>query len=106
MSSHWEWVERVTAEHDAQKPFAPENGQPLQFRPGDPVIFTNDEGIEFPQRVTGFFARPEKPCGLYANGARYMLDWACHWFPAKEASLRLDPSREYVPPVTETGAGA
>ena len=37
MSSHHEWAEEVTARHDATKPFAPENGQPLRFKAGDPV---------------------------------------------------------------------
>lgn len=35
MNSHHEWVKEVTAQHDAQKPFSPENGQPLRFRVGD-----------------------------------------------------------------------
>lgn len=89
MSSHWEWAEEVTAQHDAQKPFAPENGQPLRFGIGDAVIFTNDAGIEFPLRVTGFYKRPASPDGMYARGARYLLDWDCPWFPVAESCLRL-----------------
>ena len=42
MSSHWEWMEEVIRKHDAEHPFAPENGQPLKFKPGDKVIYTND----------------------------------------------------------------
>lgn len=88
MSSHHEWAERVTAQHDAAKPFAPENGQPLRFKVGDSVIYTNDAGIDFPLRVTGFYQRPASPDGMYANGGRYLLNWECPWFPASEAKLR------------------
>ena len=93
MSSHWEWAEQVTAQHDAEKPFAPENGQPLRFKVGDPVIYTNPAGLEFALRVTGFYERPAAPDGMYANGARYLLDWDCHWFPVAESCLRPDESR-------------
>ncbi len=31
--------------------------------------------------------------GMYANGARYLLDWDCPWFPVAESRLRLDESR-------------
>jgi hypothetical protein len=37
-------------------------------------------------------ARADEPCGQYANGARYYLDWASHWFPVKESSLRAGHS--------------
>ncbi|MBO0501830.1 hypothetical protein KXR69_26435 [Ralstonia holmesii] len=93
MSSHWEWAEQVTAQHDAEKPFAPENGQPLRFKVGDPVIYTNPAGLEFALRVTGFYERPASPDGMYAKGARYLLDWECPWFPVVESCLRLDESR-------------
>ena len=86
-----------TAQHDEQKPFAPENGQPLLFKAGDPVIYTNQAGIEFALRVTGFYERPTTPDGMYAKGARYLLDWDCPWFPAVESCLRLDESRELQP---------
>lgn len=88
MSSHWKWAEEVTAKHDAEKPFAPENGQPLRFQPGARVIYRNDNGAEFSLRVTGYYQRPATPCGLYASGCRYLLDWTCHWMPVREASLR------------------
>lgn len=88
MSSHWEWAARKVAEHDAEKPFAPENGQPLAFKPGDRVIFTNDAGIEFEQTITGYYS-PEGTDALYANGARYLVDSTSPWFPVKEAALRL-----------------
>lgn len=87
MSSHWDYEKRVCEQHDRERPFAPENGEPLRFAVGDEVIFTNDAGIEFPLRVTGFY-RPEGPCSLYATGRRYLLDWSCPWFPVREASLR------------------
>ena len=33
MSSHHDYIIEITAQHDALKPFAPENGQPLRFKP-------------------------------------------------------------------------
>jgi hypothetical protein len=94
MSSHWEWGERVMREHDEKRPYAPENGSRLKFRVGDRVIFTNEFGVESPRAytVTGIYERPDEPCGQYANGARYYLDWASHWFPVKESSLRAGHS--------------
>lgn len=97
MSSHHEWVEEVMAEHDAHKPFAPENGQPLRFAIGDRVIYTNPAGIEFRRRITGFFHRPASPSGLYARGARYLVDSDCHWMPVAESSLRLDDAGAPLP---------
>jgi len=38
MSSHHDYILEITAEHDAFKPFPPENGQPLRFALGDAVI--------------------------------------------------------------------
>jgi hypothetical protein len=93
MSSHNEWVAKVAAQHDAQKPFAPENGQPLRFKVGDPVIYTTPYGAELFLRVSGFYERPASPNARYANGARYLLDWECPWFPVSESCLRLDESR-------------
>ncbi len=101
MSSHHDWVEEITAEHDKDKPFAPENGQPLRFKVGDPVIYTNDAGFKFRRRITGFFERTDKACGLYARGARYMLDWSTPWFPVPESRLQLDGSRLKSPQVSE-----
>lgn len=91
MSSHAEWVAEVAAEHDALKPFAPENGKPLRFQIGDAVIFTNDAGLEFRCRVSGLY-RPAEPSGLYAQGARYLVDSSAPWMPVSEASLRSDIS--------------
>lgn len=89
MSSHHDWAVEVTARHDVQKPFAPENGESLRFNMGDLVIYTNPAGIEFPLRITGSYQRPAKPDGMYARGARYLLDWECPWFPVDESCLRL-----------------
>lgn len=89
MSSHWEWMEDVVAKHDLEKPFAPENGVPLRFKSGDPVIFTNDDEVSFRLRITGYY-QPAEPCSLYACGRRYLLDWDCPWFPVKESQLQLD----------------
>lgn len=93
MSSIYKWEVEVTERHDKQKPYAPENGQPLRFKIGDPVIYTNENGISFPLRVTGFYHRPAVPDALYANGARYLLDWECPWFPVIESRLQHDESR-------------
>ncbi|AXL71821.1 hypothetical protein N0006_25535 [Pseudomonas aeruginosa] len=89
MSSHHDWVIEVSAQHDAHKPFAPENGQPLHFKIGDAVIYTNDFGAQFHRLVTGFY-RPSGPCGLYALGRRYFLDSSSPWMPVAESSLRPD----------------
>ncbi|MDX7079543.1 hypothetical protein SJ279_19710 [Citrobacter freundii] len=89
MSSHHDWVIEVSAQHDAQKPFAPENGQPLRFKIGDAVIYTNDFGVQFHRRVTGFY-RPAGPCGLYALGRRYFINSTSPWMPVAESSLRPD----------------
>lgn len=89
MSSHWEWQKRIVVQHDLEKPFAPENGQPLRFKIGDPVIFTNIYGVCFPLRITGFFT-PTEPCSLYASGRRYLVDSSSPWFPVKESELELD----------------
>lgn len=89
MSSHWEWAEQVVAQHDLEKPFAPENGTPLKFKIGDPVIFTNDNGVSFRLRITGFYL-PAEPCSLYACGRRHLVDSSSPWFPVKESQLQLD----------------
>ncbi|MDH0419111.1 hypothetical protein [Delftia tsuruhatensis] len=85
MSSHHDYIIEITAQHDALKPFAPENGQPLRFKIGDAVIYTNEYGAQFRRRVTGL-------SGLYARGARYLLDSSSPWMPVAESSLRPDDS--------------
>ena len=89
MSSHWDWVKKVVAQHDLDKPFAPENGTPLKFKIGDPVIFTNTYDVSFRHRITGYY-QPTEPCSLYANGRRYLVDSSSPWFPVKESELQLD----------------
>ena len=91
MASHHDWIVDIAAQHDALKPFPPENGQPLRFAMGDPVVYTNDAGVPFRRRVTGFY-RPAGLCGLYALGARYLLNGDAPWMPVAESSLRLDES--------------
>lgn len=88
MSSFYDYEQRVIKAHDLEKPFAPENGQPLKFKIGDYVTFTNDYGVSFPLRITGFYL-PEKIDALYATGSRYLLDWECYWMPVKESKLTL-----------------
>ena len=91
MSSHHDYIIEITAQHDARKPFAPESGQPLRFKIGDAVIYTNEYGTQFRRRVTGFY-RPTGLSGLYARGARYLLDSSSPWMPVSESSLRSDDS--------------
>ena len=93
MSSHWKWAEALCKEHARLTPFAPENGSPLRFKTGDPVIVTNDAGVGFLARVTGLYAT-DMNCPQYASGKRYLLNWACHWFPVAETSLAIDPMRD------------
>lgn len=92
MSSHQDWADEICAKHKAEKPFAPENGQPLQFTVGDAVIYTNSYGVEFQQCVTGFY-QPGEGNTLYARGYRYLLDTDCYWMPVTETSLRKDDQR-------------
>ena len=89
MSSHWAWCKEVAKQHDKDKPFAPENGQPLKFKIGDKVLYTNDNGAKFNLIVTGLFQREEGE-SLYCTGKRYYLNWDCHWMPTTESSLEFD----------------
>lgn len=88
MSSHWEWVEGVVAQHDLDRPFAPENGNSLKFKISDPVIFTNDYGVSFRLCITGFYQK--EACPLYATGRRYLVDSSSPWFPVRESELQRD----------------
>lgn len=87
MSSHHDWVEEVIAQHDLEKPFAPENGTPLAFNPGDSVIYTNDYGGQYVMTVVAHY-KPTFRCSLYACGFRYLLNSSSPWMPVKESSLR------------------
>ena len=91
MGSHHDYIIEITAQHEALKTFAPENGQPLCFKIGDAVIYTNEYGVQFRRRVTGFY-RPSGLCGHYARGARYLLNSTSPWVPVAESSLRPDDS--------------
>ncbi|MBC3871734.1 hypothetical protein HV832_16245 [Undibacterium oligocarboniphilum] len=79
----------VIAQHENEKPHAPENGSPLKFKVGDSVIFTNDYGVTFKLKITGLY-QPEPINSLYATGSRYLLSGSSPWFPCKESSLQLD----------------
>jgi hypothetical protein len=89
MSSHHEWVEEIWAAHDAARPFAPENGNALRFKIGDPVIYTNPAGLLFKYRVTGFY-QPDGMCAGYAQGKRYLVNSCSPWYPVAEADLTID----------------
>jgi hypothetical protein len=64
--------------------------QPLRFKIGDAVIYTNEFGAQFRRRVTGFY-QPTEPSGLYAR-RRYYLNSTSPWMPVAESSLRPDDS--------------
>ena len=86
--SHREWRDEVIAQHDLNKPFAPENGEALKFKAGDAVIYTNSNDVTFRRRVTSLYC-PDFRCSLYARGARYLIDSDSPWVPVSESSLRL-----------------
>lgn len=89
MSSHWEWQKEVIAEHEKNKPFAPENGEPLKYKPGDEVIFTNEFGVKFALKVRELY-KPVPIDSLYARGKRYLLASSGN-LPVTEASLEPAP---------------
>jgi hypothetical protein len=88
MSSHWDYVENLIVDHDALKPFAPENGKSLKYAIGQRVIYTNDYGVSFCFEITDFFKRATDP-GLYAAGYRYLVNSSSCWMPIKELSLSI-----------------
>ena len=91
MSSHHDYIIEITAEHDALKPCAPENGHFLCYDTAAAEIYTNEAGLQFRLSITGFY-RPAGPSGLYARGARYLLNSSSPWMPVSESSLRPDDS--------------
>ena len=91
MSSHHDYIIEITAEHDALKPFAPENGHFFFNDTATTEIYTNEAGLQFRLSITGFY-RPAGPSGLYARGARYLLNSSSPWMPVSESSLRPDDS--------------
>jgi len=66
-------------------PAAIENSPSLRFAIGDTVIYTNDYGLEFTYRITGFYRNFDSP--LYAMGARYYVDSSSPWYPVQEDRL-------------------
>lgn len=86
--SHHSWQDRMVLEHAQTKPFSPENGNPLKFKIGDVVIYTNDSGVEFKCKINGFY-QPAPTDSLYATGYRYLLNNSSYWMPVRENSLRL-----------------
>lgn len=92
MSSHWKWAEGVIKEHWENLPYAPENGEPLKFQPGDRVIYTNLYGVEFTFTVTSLRSLENLEEDLYyALGQRYNLDWDSPWISVREDCLRFFP---------------
>jgi hypothetical protein len=84
MSSHHDYIIEITAQHDALKPFAPENGQPLRFKIGDAVIYTNEFGAQFRRRVTGFYQPTGPGCTRAVRAAEldFAVDAGCGIQPA------------------------
>lgn len=54
---------------------------PCEFKPGDRVIFTNDYGVQFHQRVRGFAKD-------VWDGRFVYLDTSCWWFPKRPSQLQ------------------
>jgi hypothetical protein len=83
---HWkqDWVEEIVNFHDETTPFAPENGESLKFKIGDCVRYMDYKTFT----IIGLYPR-QTANALYAQGARYLLDWDCPWMPVAEYSLAL-----------------
>lgn len=57
---------------------------PCDFKPGDRVVYTNDQGVKFsPRIVRGFTAE------VQSWGAFIYIDSDCWWCPVKPKNLRL-----------------
>lgn len=83
-----DWCKEVIAEAKEKKPFAPENGQPLKFKIGDRVTYTNGNGAKFRgYTITGFYTDDDSH---YALGMRYMIDWDHPWMGVREINLKLE----------------
>lgn len=72
-------------------PLAPDAQQtppvPCDFKLGDKVTFTNDNGVAFAGlAVTGFGPAVE------GNGRFVYLDKESYWFPVQPESLQLQPN--------------
>ena len=58
--------------------------QPCNFKVGDSVIFTNENGVEFgPHKVLGFTTPEDVSHGRFIH-----IDTDCAWFPVSPDSLR------------------
>lgn len=70
-----------------ERPYAPENGHPLAFAPGDRVTFVNDYGVRFPGHVVVRIMQRDEDEWLYCAGRRYFIDSDSPWFPVCEENL-------------------
>lgn len=95
MSSFWDWEKKQVAAHNEKRPYAPENGSPLKFKPGDSVIYTHEYLGTCKAVVSGYYL-PTAMDSFYAQGARYLLDRGAYWFPVKESELTLDKHAKKV----------
>lgn len=59
---------------------------PCQFKIGDRVIFTNDNGVKFVQTVVGFSADDSLP-GRYVHTITDTWEGSAGWFPHKLEQL-------------------
>lgn len=63
--------------------------KPCEFKVGDVVKFTNDNGVKFgPHKVLGY-TTPENEL----NGRFIHIDYDCVWFPTSPESLKKIPSK-------------
>lgn len=71
------------ARHSLSSDALKEPPVPCEFKLGDTVTFTNENGVVFHgNRVTGFAPRPVGERFIY-------LDYDCWWFPTEPSSLTL-----------------
>lgn len=77
----------LVRQHDDERPYAPENGHPLAFAPGDRVTFVNDYGVRFPGHVVVRIMQRDEDEWLYCAGRRYFIDSDSPWFPVCEENL-------------------
>lgn len=63
---------------------------PCEFKVGDPVVFTNEYGVEFKLRVLGFDPEPVER----EQGLAFIYVFKCAWWFAVPAATL----RKYKPP--------
>lgn len=85
--SHHEMMKLTIEKHDSERPFAPENGQPLKFKAGDIVTFINDFGFRRSGKTVTRIMKREEDESLYCIGYRYYIDSDSPWMPVKETQL-------------------